>query len=183
MKGLVFTMLSEMVETKFGYRVWDAAILNTDPQSNGVYVSTGTYADTELLGYVADLSKQTNIPASELVFSFGEYMLGKFKDIHPSFFEGHTARSFLKSVDSVIHVEVAKLHPDAVLPRFTYRDGEDGRLIMNYRSPRNLCALAEGLIAGTADIFDTAIDVAHPHCMLEGAETCVLELTFSEPNE
>jgi hypothetical protein len=183
MKGLVFTMLSGMVVTKFGYRVWDAAILNTVLKSNGDYVSTGTYADSELVGYVADLSNQTNILANELGFSFGEYVLGKFKDIQPFFFEGHTAFSFVKSVDSVIYVEVAKLHPDAVLPRFTYRDGEEGRPIMTYRSPRNLCALVKGLIAGIADIFYKAIDVAHPHCMLEGAETCVLELKFREPNE
>jgi hypothetical protein len=178
MKGLVFTMLSEMVGTKFGYRVWDAALLNTVPKSNGDYVSTGTYADSELVAYVADLSNQTNILANELVFSFGEYVLGKFKDIHQFFFEGYTALSFLKSVDGVIYVEVAKLHPDAVLPRFTYRDGQEGRPIMTYRSPRNLCALVKGLIAGIGDIFDLAIDVAHPHCIFEGAETCVLELKF-----
>lgn len=180
MKGMIFTMLSEMVESEFGYEVWDAAILNTDPESNGVYASTGTYADTELQAYVADLSRQMKIPPRDLIFAFGKYMLGKFVDVHPVFFKGHTARSFLKSVDSIIHVEVEKLHPDAVLPRFTYEDGEDDELVMNYNSPRNLCALAEGLIAGTGEIFSTSIEVSHTQCMLEGAGTCILKLRFGE---
>lgn len=181
MKGVVFTMLSEMVESKFGYEAWDAAISNTAPESNGIYVSTGTYADNELLGYVADLSKQTNILPEDLLFAFGHYMIGKFKEVHPSFFEGHTARSFLKSVDSVIHVEVQKLHPEAILPRFTYEDGPEGELIMNYHSPRNLCALAKGLITGAAEVFSTPIEIAHPQCMLDGANSCILVLRFGEP--
>lgn len=183
MKGIIFTMLSEMIEEQFGYETWDSAILNTNPESKGIYVTTGTYADGELLGYVAELSRQTGIQEQELVFTFGSYMISKFKEVHPAFFTGHTARSFLKSIDSVVHVEVAKLHPEAVLPRFSYEDCEDGTLNINYVSPRNLCALAEGLIDGTGKLYGNPISVSHSQCVLKGSKACVFNLRFGKTRD
>jgi hypothetical protein len=62
------------------------------------------------------------------------------------------ALDFLERVDKVIHVEVLKLYPDAMLPRFdTTRDGH--RLQMIYRSPRGMEDLAEGLIKGCLGHF------------------------------
>jgi hypothetical protein len=111
---------------------------------------------------------------------FGNYMLGRFADIHPEFFADHTAKSFLKSVHDVIHVEVRKLHPDVVLPEFTYEDPADNALVMHYHSPRKLCQLAEGLIEGAAKQFDIEVSIKHDICMHDGADHCELGLVFGE---
>ncbi len=183
MKGIVFTILCEMVEEQFGYDVWDQLIETTAPASEGVYVSTGAYPDSELLNYIAAMSESTGLDAQVLVRGFGNYMLGKFAAMHPEFFANHDARSFLKSVHDVIHVEVRKLHPDAVLPDFTYQDAPAGGLTMIYRSPRKLCALAVGLIEGTAAHYDTTIEIAHPVCLHTGGTYCRLELDFQPATE
>ena len=180
MKGMVFTMLSELVEERFGIEAWDDLIDATAPASDGVYVATDSYPDRELLNYVAAMSDKLGVPANDLVFAFGEFMLGRFAQIHPEFFDGHDAKSFLKTVHDVIHVEVKKLHPDAVLPNFDYEDVAPDRLVMRYRSPRRLCALAEGLIAGTARHFGARIDAKHEVCMHDGADHCLLNLDFAE---
>lgn len=179
MKGMVFTMLGEMVEERFGIDTWDDLIDITDPASGGAYVATDVYPDEELLAYVTAMSERFDIPAKDLVFAFGEYLLARFVGIHPEFFDGHIAKSFLKSVHDVIHVEVRKLHPDVVLPHFDYEDDVDNELVMLYRSPRKLCALAEGLISGAAKHFDERIDCVHDICMHTGSECCRLELKFS----
>lgn len=179
MKGMVFTLLGELVEERFGIEMWDELIDLTQPESDGAYVSTDTYPDQELLAYVAAMSEKLDVPANDLVFAFGEYMLGKFESIHPEFFEGHDLKSFLKSVHDVIHVEVKKLHPDAVLPTFDYEDPSPDALTMLYRSPRQLCALAEGLIAGAAKHFDTPLNSTHDVCMHRGADHCRIELVFA----
>lgn len=178
MKGIVFNMLNDLVEANFGMDVWDDLIESTSPSSEGIYTSVEVYPDEELLAYVAAISKHTGAPEEEVVRMFGNYMLGRFAEMHPEFFSGHTAKSFLKSVHDVIHVEVRKLHPDVVLPEFTYEDSVDNALEMHYHSPRKLCHLAEGLIGGTAKQFDVEIAIKHDVCMHDGADHCVLSLSF-----
>lgn len=180
MKGMVFTMLGEMVEEKFGYEVWDDLIEVTKPESDGVYVATDLYPDSELLAYVAAMSEKLGVPANDLVFAFGEYLLSRFLEIHPEFFAGHDLKSFLKSVHDVIHVEVKKIHPDAVLPHFDYEDSGDNTLVMLYRSPRGLCSLAEGLIYGSAAHYGVTVSHLHDTCMHRDSDHCRLELTFAQ---
>ena len=182
MKGMVFTMLEELVETEFGIETWDALIEVTQPASGGIYTSVETYPDEELLAYVAALSERLNVPAGDLVFAFGKFLLKQFAASHPEVFEGHTAKSFLKSVDQQIHVEVRKLHPGVVLPEFKYEDKGDDELLMRYFSPRKLCRLAEGLIAGTSEHFEVPISVEHSVCMQLGADYCDLQLRFGQKN-
>lgn len=183
MKGMVFTMLNDLVEDKFGIEVWDELIDTTQPPSGGVYTSVDTYPDAELLAYVQALSDKTGVAAPDLVRAFGHYVLGKFAEMHPEFFEGHDLKSFLKSVHDVIHVEVKKLHPDAILPEFTYDDPAPDRLVMNYHSPRKLCALAEGLITGASEKFGETVRLDHSTCVHTGADRCVLSLNFGAASE
>ena len=104
-------------------------------------------------------------------------MLPHFQQQNPQFFEGHTdLKSFLLTVDRVIHVEVRKLHPGAELPQFDYEDESDKELTMIYTSPRKLCFLAEGLIDASAKHFNTKYELDHTECMHNGADSCNLKI-------
>ncbi len=180
MKGIVFNLLNELVEEQFGMDVWDDLIEETAPHSDGIYTSVEIYPDEELLAYVAAIARHTGADEADVVRLFGRFMLGRFAEMHPEFFSGHTLKSFLKSVHDVIHVEVRKLHPDVVLPEFTYEEPADDQLTMHYHSPRALCYLAEGLIDGAAKHFDTPVTIEHPVCMHQGADHCDLMLSFGQ---
>ncbi|MBX2882729.1 MAG: heme NO-binding domain-containing protein [Granulosicoccus sp.] len=175
MKGIVFNLLADMVEEKFSLEVWDNLLQATG--QDGVYVSTESYPDDKLFALVTEASNVSGIPANDLVRTFGEYMFPRFFAENQSFFSpGMTLKEFLLMVDRVIHVEVRKLHPDANLPQFEYIDETDNELTMMYSSPRKLCMLAEGLIAGAADHFETQYTLEHDECMHDGAEACKLHL-------
>ncbi|MFT4862213.1 MAG: putative hydrocarbon binding protein [Pseudohongiellaceae bacterium] len=179
MKGVVFDILNEMVEEKFGFQAWESILelANLD----GIYVTTETYSDEELFKLVAAAETVSGIPANELVREFGKYMLPSFVKSHPVFFEGkHSLRDFLLTVDRVIHVEVRKLYPDAGLPKFDYgNEPEDSKkLTMIYQSPRKLCALSEGLIDGAAVYFGEGYSLEHRVCMHKGADHCELRMEF-----
>ena len=177
MKGVVFTLLNEMVEEKFGLEAWDQLIQKAG--SDGIYISTESYPDAELMGLVATASVMTGIAVDDLVRAFGEYMIPHFHSKYPVFFKPEmTLKSFLLTVDQVIHVEVRKLYPDAGLPEFQYEDESDDQLTMIYNSPRKLCALAEGLIAGSAKHFKTDYTLDHSTCMHQGADHCVLKIAM-----
>ncbi len=177
MKGIVFTLLNEMVEEQFGLEAWDQLI--TQSGSDGLYISTETYTDEELMRLVATASEMTGIAVNDLVRAFGTYMFPHFYAKYPVFFKPDmTLKSFLLTVDRVIHVEVRKLYPDAGLPNFDYKDENDNELTMIYSSPRKLCALAEGLIAGAAKHFGTQYTMEHTVCMHKGDDCCHLKMTL-----
>ncbi|MCP5180603.1 MAG: heme NO-binding domain-containing protein [Pseudomonadales bacterium] len=178
MKGVVFNILADMVESSYGIEAWDGLLLATGLE--GVYVATESYPDEELYALVEAASKATGIEASALVPAFGRYMMPAFVEQYPMFFpEGQTLKQFLLTVDAVVHKEVRKLFPDAGLPEFRYRDDRPDALTMVYRSPRRLCALAEGLVQGAADHFGERCRIAHDVCMHRGADRCELEMEFN----
>lgn len=175
MKGIVFSLLNEMVEEVFGLAAWSQLLDDTGLE--GIYVATETYDDAELFALVGAAENATGIPASDLVRQFGEYMIPHFASSYPVFFEGQTSlKQFLLTVDQVIHVEVRKLYPNAGLPEFNYEDIEDSELVMLYSSPRKLCALAEGLISGSAKHFNQEYSLDHSVCMHTGGDHCRLEI-------
>jgi len=175
MKGVVFDILRDMVEENYGLEGWQAILDKSG--SNGIYVSTQSYEDEELMGLVAAASEITGIATGDLVFAFGEFMIPSFYKRFPKFFEdAPNFIKFLVSVDQIIHVEVRKLFPNAGLPTFDYCNEHENSLTMIYKSPRKLCRLAEGLISGSAKHFGQKYDIQHDPCMHRGAEQCVLKV-------
>ena len=147
MKGIVFTEFIELVEARFSVPVAERLLETTDLPSGGIYTSVGTYDSAEMFALVTRLSELTQVPVPDLLREFGRHMFGRFLEKFPSFFEGiDSAPDFLEQVDGFVHVEVRKLYPDAELPGFTCERPTPERLLMTYRSSRQLPDLAEGLI-------------------------------------
>ena len=134
---------------------------------------------SELAGPIR-ISAPTAFGSAELVRALGRYMTPRFAENYGVFFEGHNSlKEFLLTVDGVIHVEVRKLYPEAGLPEFTYDNGQPDKLTMLYKSQRKLCALAEGLIEGSAEHFNENCSINHEVCMHKGSDHCALELSFA----
>ncbi len=179
MKGVIFNILEEMVVEQCGMLAWNN-ILNSQ-QLEGIYTSGESYPDNELFALVSEISHQTQIPPEALVSAFGEFLFTQLADRYPIFIENNPdLKSFLKSVDSVIHMEVRKLFTDPSLPRFECQDNSDGSLLMRYHSPRKLCTLAEGLIRGSAKTYNTPIEIEHSVCCHKGAPYCDLVIRFAK---
>jgi hypothetical protein len=149
MKGIVFTELLEMVEQTFDYTMVDTLLTETDLPSGGIYTAIGTYDHAEIVALVVKLSEKTQIPVSDLVYSFGRHLFVTFTKSYSHFFDKATgALDFLRSIHNYIHVEVTKLYPDAQLPHFDIQQESSQKLIMTYSSDRKMADLAHGLIDG-----------------------------------
>lgn len=179
MKGIVFTLLNELIEEKFGIEIWDEVVTENNLSSEGAYTSGDTYPESEFKKILKSLSKKTNISEVDLIHLFGQRMFHKLAERYPELVPNNLSlKNFLKTIDGIIHVEVLKLHPTAELPRFKYEDNAANELIMNYQSPRKLCALATGLILGSAEHYHEKVTISQPVCMLEGADHCELKIKF-----
>ena len=154
MKGVVFTEFMDMVAERYGYETLDEVLAGAKLPHNGAYTAVGTYPHTEIVALVVSLSSKVGSPPDALVRAFGRHLFGRFAELYPVFFQDvPDALTFLERVDSVIHVEVRKLYPDAELPRFQASRRADGGLNLLYLSSRHFADLAEGLIEGCAEHF------------------------------
>jgi len=146
-KGIVFTKFIEMMETTWSEDFAEQIIEESNLPTGGVYTAVGTYPHEEIVAMVLKLSDRTGMRVPELLQAFGTFLFGQFTKLYPSFFVGQSSSiDFVASIESVIHVEVRKLYPDAELPRFDVREHRRGYLEIVYRSDRHLGDLAFGLM-------------------------------------
>jgi hypothetical protein len=82
-------------------------------------------------------------------------------------------RDVLAHLDDIIHPEVHKIYAGAKAPVFLARPEADA-MILEYRSSRGLCRLAEGLARGATDWFGAVTEVEHRRCTHHGDPACEL---------
>ncbi len=177
MKGIVFNLLEETVAAEYGAAVWDELLASAG--SDGAYTSLGSYADSQLQGLVLAAAQKLGKSPQEVLRWFGRAAMPLLAHRYPQYFRGPApTRTFLLSVNSIIHPEVRKVYPGAVVPTFEFRDADDGSLLMGYQSPRQLCALAQGFVEGAAAHFRESITFTHLKCMHKGDESCLCHIRF-----
>ncbi len=175
MKGIIFNAVESAVTDLYSADTWDDLL--DAAGLDGDYTSIGTYDDEELLKLVGVAVEATGEDPATLIRTLGTKAFTHLATRHPEFVEGVSdTRSFLRTVDEIIHPEVMKLHPDSTPPRFRYEDLEDGTLRMTYESKRKLGLLAEGLILGAGDWFGEKVSIATVSG--SGEEVTVYDLSF-----
>lgn len=175
MKGIVFNLLEDVVTRHHGDAAWDE-FLDASGLA-GAYTSLGSYPDAELETLVAAAAGTFRMSRDECLRWFGREAMPLLAKRYPAFFEGHrTILPFLLSVNDIIHPEVRKIHPGALCPVFRFEHAADGALRLGYKSPRQLCALAEGFIEGAAGIFGETVAVEHLRCAVKGDPECLLSV-------
>ena len=177
MKGIIFILLEKVVTEAHGDGVWDALLEKSG--ASGTYTSLGSYPDEELLGLVAAASEATGRPQGEILTWFGRKAMPLLRERYPDFFTRHRQTiPFILTLNEIIHPEVRKLYPGAEAPDFGFRRSGPNELELEYRSKKKMCALAEGLIHGAADVFGEKAVIEQPRCMHRGDESCLMVCRF-----
>lgn len=175
MKGIVFSLLEEVVRSQYGEDTWDSLL--DQAGLSGAYTALGSYPDAELLGLVGAASASLKLPADEIVRWFARSALPLLFQKYPQFFDAHSStRPFLLSLNDIIHPEVRKLYPGADVPEFAYDDSSESVLIMKYHSPRKLCSFAQGLVEGAAEHYGESLKFEHLKCMKHGDDHCAWKI-------
>ena len=159
MKGVVFTEFIALVEETYGLEKLEGLMSACALHSQGAYTAVGSYDHQELMSMVSKLSDTENITPKKVLVMFGRYIHHTFLEQYSAFFKDQDTFSFLKSIDSHIHVEVIKLYPDAELPKFEYNQEDSNTLVLHYKSTRPFADLAEGLILQTIEHFGESISL------------------------
>jgi hypothetical protein len=178
MKGVIFNLTEEVIVASYGEDTWDALL--DAAGLDGSYTSLGNYPDGDLFRLVDAASSHLGVPAQDVVRTLGEGALPLLAGRYPDFFAGHiSTRSFVLTLNDIIHSEVRKLYPGAEVPEFDFDDSDPACLVVGYRSPRKLCALAEGFIVGAARHFGEEATLDQPRCLNRGDDRCIIRCTFT----
>lgn len=170
MRGIVFTEFLDMVEARHSLAVVDAVIARAGIASGGAYTAVGNYPAAEMHALVGALAAETGTSTSGLLEAFGEHLAITFAAGYPQMFAIHrTAMEFLCRVEGYIHIQVRSLYPDAELPSFEVVERTDDRVVMVYRSPRAMSALAIGLIRGVGLHFGEPLAVTAEPLAVDGS--------------
>jgi len=181
MKGIIFNIAEGFITEKYGEHMLEDIIANCKLQTKEPFVAPGTYPDSDLMEIVVKSADKLDMTANEFLKKLGNYTFGQLAERYPNFVSEYDhPKDFLKTVETVIHVEVRKLYQDTKLPSFQYTEPSEKELIITYYSERKLYALMEGLIDGVADYFRVAIDQSHNIYQKDGAEYCDFHLTFAK---
>jgi hypothetical protein len=175
MKGIVFNLLAEVVAMQHGEDVWDDLLQTTG--LDGVYTSLGSYPDEDMGKLVEAASTMLDSNPGAILRWFGHAAMPLLAERYPEFYAGHPdTRSFLLTLNDIIHPEVKKLYPGAIPPIFEFDTSDRDVLQIGYRSARRLCALAEGFIFGAAAHYRQSAHIEHPQCLHRGDARCLLLL-------
>jgi len=174
MKGVIFNSLEEAVIEIGGEDLWDELLERGG--LDGSYTSLGSYSDDDLMSLVNAAAEVLNMTPQEATVYAGRLVAPKLAQRHSDLVASHTDTiSLLCDLNDVIHPEVRKLYPNAQVPDFTTIDRADSRLILQYRSERNLVSLATGLILGAAELFGETVDITTDLT----TDGCVFHLEFT----
>jgi hypothetical protein len=177
-KGIVFNLLEQAVIDTHGEDAWESIVEASGV--DGAYTAVGSYPDDDLAALVKAASDALGAPHDDVVRWFGRAALPMLADRYPGFFEPHKdTRSFLLTLNDVIHPEVRKLFPGSYAPSFEFDESDPDVLRLGYESHRHLCAFGEGLIIGSADHYNEAVELTQSSCANRGDEKCVFVCSFS----
>jgi hypothetical protein len=175
-KGVLFNVAEDVVDETVSEAAWDQALRSACLA--GVYTSLGDYPDEDLFAIVGALSQSTGSTPEQVLRLVGEHGYRHLVDRQPDLVAGISdLGTLLHHLEDVIHPEVAKLHPNAEPPSFTITDLGPTSWQVDYRSRRQLCQLAEGLIAGAAVGFGTPCTTHQTSCTHLGDEYCSIVVT------
>ena len=160
MKGIVFTEFLDLVEVKFGLETVDEIIEKSDLKTDGVYTSIGTYAFSDMLQLLQNLSEKTKITIDELLLIYGEHFFSVLEKSYPELLATYKDPiEMISSIENHIHVEVRKIYPDAELPTFEVIEKKENSLVLIYRSSRAMHHFGLGLMNKTFEHFNSTASI------------------------
>lgn len=178
MKGIVFVKFVDFVEQNWGEIYLDKLLQQADLPSQGIFTASALYDDAEMVTLLGLLCEQQKLQLPDALRLFGQWLFAQLLSIAPAgAHDFDNVFDFMHGLQNIIHVEVQKLHPDAILPQFEFLSQSSHELVMRYLSPRNLCFLCEGLITGLSQHIGEEIQLSQSACVHQGDDECIFHLS------
>jgi hypothetical protein len=172
MHPVVHLELKHYVEAHHGAATWRGIFARSAiPLSTGI----GPYRDEELRVIVEALAERTRTSPESVLEDFGRFLASALIGLYPNLIlrEWRTL-DVLEHAEQAIHRVVRVQSPAAHPPALQCRRLAGDEAVILYSSPRKLCALAKGIIAGVASHYGEQVSLVETSCMHRGDLSCRL---------
>lgn len=171
MHGIILGELKKFIDTKHGVMYWPD-LLQECGLGNKSYYAINDYPDEEVVAIVTTEAKKTGVGLATLLEDIGVFIgPGMIKSYAGLINPAWRTLELLEHTENTMHRTVTKLHgahpPKLAVTRVTSHEA-----IINYTSPRKMCALATGLVKAYANHYGELIEVTHLSCMHKGDKAC-----------
>lgn len=161
MKGMVFTEFIEFAKQKFSCEACDKMLDKSKLDSKGLYLQTKDYNFEELLILLTNLEQIVNVPLSEIIESFGEYLFSKLLVMYPERVQKFSSSfDFIKNIEYIIEDGALNFHPDGRFPSFELINETENELQIKYTSDKPLMELIRGLMTSCSKYYNENIDIS-----------------------
>lgn len=173
MHGIMFKSLKDFVVDRHDHDTWDEVRESADVAGK-VYLPIDTYDDGELRRLVEAVSDRTGEPVSELLELFGRHVTARLFETYRNVgIDDDNALDLIVNTETQIHSALREQDSAVDPPRLTCRRYGDV-VMVRYRSHRNLCSVAKGIVRGVGDHYGEPVVVTEQACMQDGATCCEL---------
>ena len=159
MKGVIFKLLGEFVESTYGPDAFDDLLDTAELETTEPFVGPGNYPATDLLALVTAAVETHGVAVEDLLAAFGRFSFPSLAESVPTLLEGlDSPHAFLMSLESVIHTEVRKLDPEASPARFSVTEVGTDEILLHYQSPFGLFPLVGGFLDGVGEWYGAPVE-------------------------
>jgi Haem-NO-binding len=178
MHGIIFTALKKYVRTRLGDEAW-TNLRTAAGLGDRVYLPVQAYPDEEIEALIHTVAHLSGISRSQLLEDFGRSMVPDFLIVYrPLLQPDWRTLDLLEHIETDIHPAVRTSNPGANPPLLKIERVSPGRVVIEYQSPRQWCALGRGLIAGLAAHYGDRVAIAEDRCQLRGDPACRLMVSL-----
>ena len=178
MHGLIGNQLRAYTVSHYGRAMWIKGV-----QATGALLPEGSlgldrnYPDEAVIAVVAWLATAAGTSVPALLEDFGAFLAAALLRVYSPLLRSEwRTLDVIEHAEEHIHTAVRLRDPEAVPPYLQARRRSRTEVEVVYTSPRQLCALAEGIVRGLAEHYDEQITVNQPECMHRGDGRCVLSI-------
>ncbi|WP_410765569.1 heme NO-binding domain-containing protein [Haloferax sp. DFSO60] len=172
MHGIILTKFKDFVVDTYDRKMWTTLQREADLPSR-LYVPVEEYPDEDVFALLDAASELTDTSVPDLLEAFGEYLVPPLLETYGVHVERDwTGLELIANIKAFHRALREKNISTYTTPKVEtgWRDSETVSVI--YRSERQFCHLARGLILGVSDHFDEPYEISEPTCMHEGDGEC-----------
>ena len=145
-----------------------------------IYYRVSDYPDEEAMRLIGALAGKLGVPVDATLEKFGEFIVPDLVRMARYWIKPEwKTLDLIANTEHTVHETLRSEGSQTNPPRLqTERTGAK-QVTVTYASPRKLCFLAKGIIAGLASHYGERISMAEPSCMHQGAASCRLVVSLA----
>ena len=178
MFGIIHSELKGYVETRYDLATWEA-LLEKAGLPGKAYLPGQPYPDSEIVAIVTTACHMTGRSMAEILEDFGTYLTPALVRTYRAFIKPQwRTLDFLEHTEQSIHKAVRIRDRGAEPPALHVSRVSPTEVVIEYSSPRRMCAVARGIAQGVADHYGERVTITDRACMLRGDPSCLISVAL-----